>query len=298
MTTDETHLQGNRKIPGYTLLRRIGRGSMGAVLLARQNSLGRLVAVKVLAPRFARNANFVRRFFREAQAAARLNHPNVVSAIDVGEAGAYKYFVMEYVEGPTVAELLARGGPMAPDRAVGIVIQVARALDHALANGMVHRDVKPANIILTETGMPKLCDLGLAKEVEKEGSDTQQGETLGTPDYIAPEQARGDAAIDIRADIYSLGATLFHMVTGGVPFIGPTPAVVMALHLTEPAPDARTRNPAVPARLAVAIRRMMAKDPADRYQAPTEVIDALSKADEEDPGAAPLPRVRRRRPRF
>jgi serine/threonine-protein kinase len=227
-----------------------------------------------------------------------LNHPNVVAAIDVGEAGTYKFFVMEYVEGPTVAQLLARGGAMAPDRAVGIVIQVARALDHALANGMVHRDVKPANIILTETGVPKLCDLGLAKEVEKEGSDTQQGETLGTPDYIAPEQARGDLTIDIRADIYSLGATLFHMVTGTVPFAGPTPAVVMALHLTEPVPDARSRNPSVPARLSAAIRKMMAKDPADRFQAPAEVIDALSRADEEDPGAAPLPRIRRRRPRF
>jgi len=180
-----------RVIAGYELKKRLGRGAMGAVFLARQVSLDREVAFKVLAPRFAKNANYVRRFFREARAAARLNHTNIITAFDVGEADGYKYFVMEYVAGPTVADLLARGGAIDENRAKEIVIQTANALAHAHANGFVHRDVKPANIILAPGGVAKLCDLGLAKEVDEASGDTEEGQTLGTPDYIAPEQARG-----------------------------------------------------------------------------------------------------------
>lgn len=266
---------------------------MGAVFLARQVSLDRKVALKVLAPRFAKNENYVRRFLREAKSAAKLNHPNIVAAIDVGDTNGVKYFVMEYAEGPTVAELLQRGGAMDEKRALAILIPVARALDHALLNGFVHRDIKPANIIVTKEGVPKLCDLGLAKEVEQGTGDTEEGQTMGTPDYISPEQARGEGDIDIRSDIYSLGATFFHMVTGRVPFPGPNPAVVMTKHLTEGVPNARDANPAVSPETSKLIAKMMSKDRKDRHQTPAELIDDLS-AIQEGRAKKPLPTLRRR----
>ncbi|MEN8149394.1 MAG: serine/threonine-protein kinase [Planctomycetota bacterium] len=293
-TSERPSFKG-RVIAGYELEKRLGRGAMGAVFLARQVSLDRKVAFKVLAPRFARNANYVRRFLREAQAAAKLNHTNIITAFDVGEADNLKYFVMEYVAGPTVADLLARGGALDEDRAKEIVIQTARALEHAHANGFVHRDIKPANIILARGGVAKLCDLGLAKEVEEESGDTEEGQTLGTPDYISPEQARGEKSIDIRADIYSLGATFYHMVTGDVPYTGMTPAVVMTKHLTEAPPDARANNPAVSPATNRVILKAMAKDPARRHQTPAEMLLDLTAA---DPPRKAMPTLKsRRRPR-
>jgi len=287
-----------RVIAGYELTKRLGRGAMGAVFLARQISLDRQVAFKVLAPRFAKNENYVRRFFREAHAVAKLNHTNIITAFDVGEADGYKYFVMEYVAGPTVADLLERGGALDEERAREIAIQIANALDHAHQNGFVHRDVKPANIILARGGVAKLCDLGLAREVDEVSGDTEEGQTLGTPDYISPEQARGERSIDIRADVYSLGATLYHMVTGDVPYTGMTPAVVMTKHLTEPPPDARANNPAVSPSMNRVILMAMAKDRAHRYQTPAEMCAALT---EERTGAVrkkALPNLKsRRRPR-
>ena len=271
---------GKKRFLGeYELLERLGRGTMGVVFLARHPARERPVAVKVLAPRLAKNEDYVRRFVREAQAAARLNHTNVIGALEVGDTGKYRYFVMEYVEGPTIADLLARGGAMAEERAVGIVIQVARGLDHAHRCGFVHRDVKPANVILTADGTAKLCDLGLSKEIEEGGGDTQEGQSMGTPDYISPEQARGDAAIDIRTDIHALGATFYHMVTGQVPYAGATPAVVMTKHLTEPVPEPRAANPVVSPACARVIRKMMAKHGADRYQTPEELIVDLERID-------------------
>jgi eukaryotic-like serine/threonine-protein kinase len=288
--------EGKRILAGYELLERLGRGSMGAVFLARQVSLDRMVAIKVLSPRLSKNQDYVRRFLREAQAAARLNHTNIISAIDVGDTGKYKYFVMEYAEGPTVADLLQRGGAMDEKRAVTILLQVAGALAHANQSGFVHRDVKPANIILTPSGTAKLCDLGLAKEVEEEGGDTQEGQTMGTPDYISPEQARGDIDIDIRTDIYSLGATLYHMVTGEVPFKGPNPAVVMTKHLTEAIPDPREANPAVSPQMSQLIRRMLAKQRAERPQTPEALIADL-KAIKDGTARRPIPVLKSRRRR-
>jgi serine/threonine-protein kinase len=285
-----------RILAGYELLTRLGRGAMGAVFLARQVSLDRKVAIKVLSSRLSKNQDYVRRFLREAQSAARLNHTNIISAIDVGDTGKYKYFVMEYAEGPTVGQLLERGGAIDEQRAFGIMLQVAQALAHAHQSGFVHRDVKPANIILTPSGIAKLCDLGLAKEVEESSGDTAEGQTLGTPDYISPEQARGDVDIDIRADIYSLGATLFHMVTGEVPFKGPNPAVVMTRHLTEPVPDAREVNPAVSPQAAQLIRKMMAKNRADRHQTPDALIPEL-KAVQDGSARRRIPVLKSRRTR-
>jgi len=300
---------GKKRFLGeYELIERLGRGTMGVVFLARHPKLDKPVAVKVLSPRLANNEDYVNRFVREAKAAARLNHTNVIGAIDVGDTGKYKYFVMEYVEGPTIADLLNRGGAMAEERAVGMVIQVAKGLDHAHRCGFVHRDVKPANVILTPDGTVKLCDLGLSKEIEEGGGDTQEGQSMGTPDYISPEQARGEMDIDIRTDIYALGATLFHMVTGQVPFAGPTPAVVMTKHLTEPLPEPRAVNPVVSPACARVVRKMMAKHRADRYQTPEELIIDLEGIDLErlrnGQGKTGIPvlksrrgRVRRRRRR-
>ena len=264
--------KGRRRLAGYELIRRLGRGAMGVVFLARQISMDRSVAIKVLAPRLARNDDYLRRFQREARSAARLNHTNIVGAIQVGEADGYHFFVMEYVEGQTVSEVLEERGVFLEDQAIGIAEQVALALDHAHQNGIVHRDVKPANIVLTRDGVAKLCDLGLAKEVRESGSDTQQGQTLGTPDYISPEQARGDASIDIRTDIYSLGASLYQMLTGRVPFPGPNPAVVMSRALTEQPESIERLNQKLTPGLVRTVRKMMSKSPKDRQQNPAELL--------------------------
>lgn len=290
-------------IPGYELERWLGEGTMGAVFKGRQISLDRPVAIKVLTPHLAQNDKFLARFQREARAVAKLNHPNVVSGIDVGEAQGYRYFVMEFVEGRTVAELVAHHGKLDPMEAARIVRQVAEALDHAHRNGMVHRDVKPANIIIaSKTGAAKLCDLGLAKEVGEDGSDTLEGRAFGTPLYISPEQARGDRGIDIRSDIYSLGATFFEAVAGRPPFEGTNPPVVMTKHLNEPLPSLAALVPGVPPGVVAVIERMMEKDREDRYQSPEELIAdldlVLSGKWKPEPAGPVIRRRRRARRRF
>ncbi|MCK6479689.1 MAG: serine/threonine protein kinase [Planctomycetaceae bacterium] len=262
------------QIAGYRILGPLGRGSMGSVWKAVQVSLQRTVAVKILSPHLAHNPTYARRFEREALASAKLNHPNIIAALDVGEDHGMRYLVMEYVEGRTAAELLA-AGPLDEHRAVGIVIQVARALDHAHRSEIVHRDIKPANVIVTREGVAKLCDLGLAKEVAADGSQTDEGMAMGTPFYVSPEQARGERRIDIRSDLYSLGATLFHMVTGRVPFPGPNPAVVMTRHLNDPLEPPDDVNPRVSRGLAQIIEKAMAKEREGRYQTPAEMMQDL-----------------------
>jgi serine/threonine protein kinase len=263
-------------IPGYVLEEWLGEGTMGAVYRAKQLSLERTVAVKVLTPHLAKNESYLKRFQREARAVAKLNHPNVVSGIDVGESNGCRYFVMEYVEGPTLLQLLEKDGRLDPMTASKIILQIARALDHAHKAGLVHRDVKPANIIVMQkSGTAKLCDLGLAKEVTEGGADTGEGRAMGTPFYISPEQARGAPNIDIRSDIYSLGATYYHAVTGRPPFTGPTPAVIMAKHLTEQVAPVRSVVPNIAHGIAAVIEKALQKSRADRYQDPEEMIDEL-----------------------
>jgi len=258
-------------IPGYELLGKIGRGGMGIVYKARQVAMDRIVAIKVLRPSLGQNKVFLERFFREARVAAKLNHTNVVGAIDAGSAEGYHYFVMEYVDGPTVAEML-KNGPMDEIDALRITHGVALALAHAQKFGLVHRDIKPENIMLTSEGIVKLADLGLAKSSAADMSVTADGSKLGTPYYMSPEQARGSADLDFRSDIYSLGATLFHMITGARPFDGDTPAVVVSKRLTEPVPDPREIRPGISTGLNRLIRRMMQKDPARRYDSIDELI--------------------------
>jgi len=262
-------------LPGYKVLSKIGEGGMGAVFLARQVSLDREVAVKLLAPKLARDAFFIDRFMREARAAAALSHENIIRAIDVGEASGHYYFVMEYVEGETAHDLVQQKGALDETAVLDIGIQVCRALDHAHQHGIVHRDVKPENIMITAQGIAKLCDLGLARNVAStDGRSTE--EAVGTPNYVSPEQARGDAQIDIRTDIYSLGATLYHLATGSMPFkkLGP-PLVVMARHITEQIPPPRKINPNLSEGFGRVLVKMMVKDPARRYPSPADTLDEL-----------------------
>ena len=263
-----------RQVAGYRLLGPLGRGSMGSVWKATQLSLDRVVAIKILSPQLAQNPTYARRFEREALASAKLHHPNIIGALDVGEENGIRYLVMEYIEGPTVSQML-HAGPIEEHRAAGIAIQVARALDHAHRLDIVHRDIKPANIIVTKEGVAKLCDLGLAKHMEADASETEEGMAMGTPFYLSPEQARGERRIDIRTDVYALGATLFHMVTGRVPFPGPNPAVVMTRHINDPLEPPDEVNEDVSRGLSQVIVRMMAKEREARYQTPAELMADL-----------------------
>ncbi len=262
-------------IEGYKLLERRGQGGMGVVYRAVQKSLRREVALKVLAPRWASHSRFLRRFFREAKLAGSLNHPNIVSAIDVGESNGYHYYAMEYVDGWSVAEMLREDGRFDEDEALEIVLQIAKALAHASERHIVHRDIKPENILVTPAGVAKLADLGLSKQLTSDCSITTEGKTLGTPFYVSPELARGVTDVDVRSDIYSLGATLYHMLSGEPPFSGDNPAAIMARHIAEDPIPIRRRAPGTSRVVARLLERMMAKDPAARYQSAHELVHDL-----------------------
>ncbi|MHC4916082.1 MAG: serine/threonine-protein kinase, partial [Planctomycetota bacterium] len=265
----------NQPIEGFELLKKLGEGGMGATYLARQESMDRLVALKVLNESLSRNEEFVERFVREARLAGRMNHVNMVQCQDVGRCGDFHYLVMEYVEGKGAGSMIPEGGAVAEDLSLHICTQVARALDFAHGNDIVHRDVKPDNILVTEAGVAKLCDFGLARDTGQDARLTQTGMMMGTPHYVSPEQARGDREVDIRSDIYSLGATLYHMVTGQPPFGGDSAMAVVTKHLTEKLAWPRDVNPAVSEACCQLISRMMAKDPKDRYQTPAELLKDL-----------------------
>ncbi len=273
-------MQENRigaiSIPGYRILSKIGQGSMGSIYKALQVSMDRVVAIKILSPKYGQNRVFRERFVSEARAVARLNHPNIIQGIDVGEANGFHYFAMEYIDGPTVGELLKRGGALDEKRALHIVIQISRALHHAFQHGILHRDIKPDNVLLTRDGVAKLCDLGLAKIQKREDpSGTRPGAAMGTPYYISPEQARGEENVDTRSDIYSLCATLHHMVVGQVPFQGESASAVIAKHLTEPLVSPRERNPLVSPQVEFILLKGMQKAREDRYQFPHEILRDL-----------------------
>jgi len=259
--------RSGQQIPGYKVLGKLGAGAMAAVFKAKQLSLDRVVAIKVLPRKLATNKQFIERFYAEGRAAAQLNHPNIVQAFDVGQAGEFHYFVMEYVEGKTVHDLITENKRFTEQEALDIVIMVADALRHAHEKGLIHRDVKPKNILLMPSGIAKLADLGLARAVDdKEAALAEKGRAYGTPYYISPEQIRGEINIGPQADIYSLGATLYHMVTGNVPFNGKNPTEVMQKHLKEPlvAPD--HVNPKLTAGISEVIEMMMAKSRKQRYK--------------------------------
>jgi serine/threonine-protein kinase len=264
--------KGKEIIPGYEFFKKLGEGGMGDVYLARQKSMDRLVAIKILPKKLSRDEEFIGRFLREARLAGKLDHVNIVRGLDVSESGGYHYFVMEYVEGKSLDQFIPKSGGMEEDRALHICMQVARALAFAHAKGIVHRDIKPANILVNADDVAKVCDMGLAKQVGSESYLTVTGTTVGTPHYISPEQARGASDIDTRSDIYSLGATLYHCVTGKTPFSGTSAAVIMTKHLTEELPWPQDVNSKVSEHCCHLLEKMMAKDPADRYQTPKELV--------------------------
>lgn len=275
-----------RQIPGYELLGRLGAGAMATVYKARQVSLDRVVAVKILPRNSSQKPEFVERFYAEGRAAARLNHPNIVAALDVGRHGDMHYFVMEYVEGHTVYEHLVKEGPYAEAEALAIGIQIAAALEHAHHAGLIHRDVKPKNILITRAGVAKLADMGLARALsDREAAETEAGRAFGTPYYISPEQIRADMDIDYRADIYGLGATLYHMVTGKAPFEGPDVAAVLRKHLREPLVPPDHINPALTSGMSEIIQLCMAKNPEKRYPTTTNLIEDLRAVAEGRPPA-------------
>ncbi len=258
--------RSNQQIPGYKLLDKLGAGAMATVYKARQLSLDRLVAIKVLPRKFTQSPQFIERFYAEGRAAAQLNHPNIVQAFDVGKAGEYHYFVMEFVDGRTVFDDIVKHKRFSEMDAIDVMIQIAESLQHAHERGLIHRDVKPKNLMITREGVAKLADMGLARAItDKEAAEAEAGKAFGTPYYISPEQIRGEINIAPTTDIYSLGATLYHMVTGNVPFDGRNPSDVMHKHLKSPLVPPDHVNPKLSARISEVIEMMMAKDPRQRY---------------------------------
>ena len=265
---------------GYEVLQQIGAGGMGVVYRARQVTLDRLVAVKVLHPRLAADAAFVERFLREARAAGALNHVHLVHVHDAQQAGSTCFYVMEFVDGPTVAERLRTRGPIPPRQAVAIALHIASALGYVHREGLVHRDIKPENLMLAAGGTAKLADLGLARPIDAAGSDVRRGpdgkcRVWGTPAYMPPEVASGHEA-DPRSDLYSFGATLFHMLSGRVPFLAATTAEVLAAHVHTPLPNLQEFAPTVPMFINPIIERLMAKRPERRYQTADELLPDLA----------------------
>jgi eukaryotic-like serine/threonine-protein kinase len=255
----------------------IGVGGMGAVFRSIDTKLDRQVALKLLPPDQAGDSEIVPRFYQEGRSAAQLDHENIARVYSIGQDGPYHYIAFEYIEGVTVRQKVETSGALSVASAVDITLQIAYALVHAAMRGVVHRDIKPSNIIITPAGRAKLVDMGLARRFERGGDPglTQSGMTLGTFDYISPEQARDPRDVDVRSDLYSLGCTLFHMLTGRPPFPGGTVLQKLIQHQEEAPADVRTLNPEVPVELAVIITRLMAKDRDRRYQTPEHLVREL-----------------------
>jgi serine/threonine protein kinase len=279
------------EIPGFVLEGVIGRGGMGTVYVARQLSLDRPVALKVMSDKWAGDPTFVARFTREAYAAARLNHPNLVQVYDIGESHGLRYFSMEYVDGRTLADVTRAAGKLDCETAVGYILQAARGLKHAHDRGMIHRDIKPDNLLLDSQGLVKVADLGLVKTPDLSPDADRSGDksglkgmpadmtgarmALGTPAYMSPEQCRDAAAVDHRADIYSLGCTLYALVTGKQPFDGATAVELMTKHAYSPLVPPEEVAQRVPKEISSVIQKMMAKHAGERFQTMGEVVRTL-----------------------
>ena len=259
----------------YELAELVGTGGMSSVYRAHDRLLERDVALKVLHEQFTADTDYVERFRREARSVAQLSHPNIVTVIDRGEQDGRQFIVFEYIDGENLKSLVEREGPLPEDEAVRLTLQVARGLGFAHDNGLVHRDVKPQNVLLNGDHQAKVTDFGIARSLEVKGGLTQTGTVMGTSDYIAPEQARG-AHVDEQSDIYSLGVVLYELLTGEVPFPGDNFVAVAMRHINEPPPSARERRPDVSPRLDAVIRRAMAKEPRDRFRSMDELCAELT----------------------
>jgi serine/threonine protein kinase len=247
----------------YRLESKLGSGGMSTVYLARDITLERWVAVKVMHREMSDQPDQIERFRREARAVAQLSHPNIVSVIDAGEDGGHPYIVFEYVDGETLKQRIERVGPLPVDEATAYAIEVGRGLAAAHSRRLVHRDVKPQNVLIDSEGRAKVTDFGIARSLEADGL-TQTGRVLGTTDYVSPEQAMG-RGVDARTDIYSLGVVLYEMLTGEVPFTAETVVGVAMKHVNEDMPDVQRRRPEVSSALAAVVERATAKDPKQRY---------------------------------
>jgi serine/threonine protein kinase len=262
-------------IGNYQIVAEIGHGGMGTVYRAHQPSLSRWVAIKILSPNLEEDAEFFKRFKQEALATAALDHSNIIHIYDTGEDQWLHYIAMEYISGGNLfTRMKTRAGPLAVTEAVSIATQMALALDFAHRRGIVHRDVKPSNILLDpEGGRAVLSDLGIARALEGTRL-TRTGITMGTPEYMSPEQAEGKP-LDGRADLYSLGIVLYEMLTGHIPFQADTPLALLYKHIHEAPTDPRQPNPAIPKKLAAVVQKALAKDPAKRFASGQQMADAL-----------------------
>ena len=272
-----------KRLKKFEVIELIGIGGMGRVYRGRHPDLDIPVAIKTVSKTHLQSSQSVERFKREARLATKLNNPNIVRVYDVDREGDLYFIVSEFVDGPDLLQLL-RASPdnkLASTDAVRIVIQVTRALVDTAKHGIIHRDIKPANILITKEGVPKLADLGIAKENYSEGIQptnqtiTQQGLTMGTLGYMAPEQILDSKNVDIRADLFSLGATFFHMITGHPPFGGDNYCKIVGNCLHGDTPNARAVNPDLPVQVSEIVSKMMCKDRRDRYQTPSELLEAL-----------------------
>lgn len=261
----------------YQVLEQIGKGGMATVYKAYQPSIDRYVALKILPKQFAEDPNFVKRFAQEAKAIAALEHPHILPVYDYGTQDGLTYMVMRYVKGGTLANLM--GAPMSDQRIVSLISDVAMALHYAHEQGVVHRDVKPSNILIDKLGEPLLTDFGIAKIIEGAGATqlTSDGNILGTPAYMSPEQAKG-TNIDRRSDIYALGVILYELLTGRPPYQAETPLAIVLMHLNEPLPPLRQINPNIAEPLEWVVLKAMAKEPSQRYQTAAELAQALQGA--------------------
>src|SRR3954451_24475156 len=258
----------------YDLQGKLGAGGMATVWCALDESLGRKVAIKVLAERYAEDEQFVERFRREAQSAAGLNHPNIVAIYDRGEADGTYYIAMEYLEGRSLKEEIVEDGPLPPPKAIDYALQILQALRFAHRNGVVHRDIKPHNIIVGPDGRLKVTDFGIARAGASQM--TEVGSIIGTAQYLSPEQARGQQ-VRPPADLYSLGVVLYEMLTGRVPFDGDSAVAIAMKHVSEnPRPPSQL-NPSIPPALEQVVLPALAKDPALRYQSADEMAADLER---------------------
>src|SRR4051795_11958887 len=258
----------------YELEELVGTGGMSSVFRAHDRMLDRKVALKVLHEQYTEDEEYVERFRREARSVAQLSHPNIVTVIDRGEADGRQFIVFEYVDGENLKGVVNSGGALPVETAVTLAHQIARALAFAHEHGLVHRDVKPQNVLLNGDGSAKVTDFGIARSLDVQHGMTQTGTVLGTSDYIAPEQAQGQR-VDEHTDIYSLGVVLYELLTNEVPYPGENFVAIAMRHINEPPPSVRDKRPDVSPRLDAAIQRAMAKRAEDRYQSMAEFCREL-----------------------
>src|SRR5215210_2418185 len=286
-------MQGEVIAGRFEIVELIGKGGMSSVFKAHDRLLDRIVALKILHPHFTEDEEYVERFRREARSVAQLSHPNIVTVIDRGEDEGRQYIVFGYVEGENLKQLLERTGPMPVRDALIMALQMARALSFAHGRGLIHRDVKPQNVLLNADGQAKMTDFGIARSLDVQGV-TITGTVLGTSEYIAPEQARGNQ-VDAQTDVYSLGVVLYELLTGRVPYDGDNFVTVALRHVNEPVPSLLERRPDAPPRLALAVERAMAKSPDERYESMDHLVEELEAClDELDPVSEEATMIARR----